>query len=123
MSWVGLSLSLSPDVERLVRTKRTFRDAHERRRYCRTVLTVTRLLANPDLVGAGRNYLEQFVRDDPRQRRVYRLWDQIIQLPVEQIALRLLADDAQGEALRESAPVFTVIPPQEVQALSRIAEK
>jgi hypothetical protein len=112
---------LSPRLDRALRVKEIFRDGHERRSYFRAFLLAKRLIDDPGLVARGRAYLDRFVRDDPRQSHIYNLWSETIGLPVEEIALRLLADDLRGEALRESAPVFVVIPAEEVRALARTA--
>jgi hypothetical protein len=117
----SLALSLSPRLDRALRLKSTFRDSHERRAYFRAFLLAKRLISDPNLVARGRAYLDRFVKDDPRQSHIYKLWSDAIQLPVEELALTLLADDLQGAALRESAPVFVVIPADEVRALASAA--
>jgi hypothetical protein len=38
--------------------------------------------------------------------------------PTEQIVIDLLSDDPKGAALRETAPVFVVIPAEDVRALA-----
>jgi hypothetical protein len=99
--------------------KREFRDAYDRRTYARACLLARRLLENPALVQDGRTYLERFVRDDPKQRRIYQIWSGMLELPVAALVGRLLADDEAGAALRDSAPVFVVIPPDDVRAFER----
>ena len=121
MGSARFALSLSPRLDQALRLKRTFRDAHERRVYFRAFLLAKHLIDDPELVARGRAYLDRFVKDDPRQSHIYKLWSDAIQLPVEEIALSLLADDARGEALRESAPVFVVIPADEIRALAKLA--
>ena len=117
----ALALSLSPRLDQALSLKSTFRDAHERRAYFRAFLLARRLIDDPGLVERGRAYLDRFVKNDPRQRHIYKLWLEAIDLPVEEIVLGLLTDDARGDALRESAPVFVVIPAEEVRALAKIA--
>jgi len=118
---LGPSLSLDPRLDGEIRMKRSFRDAYERRAYLRAFLLAKRLLEHPELVERGRTYLERFMKDDPRQRQVYRLWMDTLRLPPEQIAMGLLADNPRGAVLRESAPVFVVIPAEEVRALASAA--
>ena len=101
--------------------KRDFRDAYERRSYLRAYLLGQRLLAEPALISRGRAYLDRFVRDDPRQRRIYAMWLKALDLPVDQLVGQLLADNSHGAELRETAPVFVVIPAEDVRALENSA--
>ena len=114
-SKLRLSLPVSGEL------KQDFRDAYERRAYLRACLLGQRLLENPALLARGRAFLDRFVKDDPRQRRIYAMWTDTLRLPVEELVRRLLADDARGAALRETAPVFVVIPADEVRALEQAA--
>ena len=115
------------DIARLVgldsdiRVKTVFRDRHELRAYLRALLLAKRLLENPDLVAQGEAYLERFVGPDPHQRQIYATWSGVIRLPVSVMVSRLLADDEGGAFLRDTAPVFVVIPPEQVTALARRA--
>ncbi|MDP3746714.1 MAG: hypothetical protein Q8Q88_06650 [Phenylobacterium sp.] len=101
--------------------KRVFRDRYELRTYVRALLLAKRLLENPGLIAKGQAYLERFVRTDPRQRDIYEFWSEAVRLPVGQLVSDLLADDERGASLRETAPVFVVIPPEQVTALARHA--
>ena len=101
--------------------KRDFRDAYERRAYLRACLLGKRLLDDPALLVKGRAFLDRFVKNDPRQRRIYALWTETLELPVDQLVMRLLADDDRGAALRQDAPVFVVIPADDVRALEKSA--
>ncbi len=97
--------------------KERFRDAHERRAYQRTLEVARRIVDDPALLEKGRAFLDRFVKDDPRQRRVYVLWTEILRLEPEQVVRRLIADDEQGAFLRETAPVFTTISPETARHL------
>jgi hypothetical protein len=97
--------------------KQTFRDRYELRSYARAVLLAKRLTDDPDLVARGHAYLERFVGTDPRQQRIYALWVDALRLPLEDMLRDLLADTARGAALRETAPVFVVIPADDVRVL------
>lgn len=112
---------LSLNLPHAVQFKREFRDAFERRAYLRACLLGKRRLEEPALVTRGGAYLDRFVRADPRQRRTYALWTDALQLPVGELVAQLLADDAHGAALRETAPVFVVIPAEDVRALEKSA--
>ena len=102
-----------------IQIKRSFRDSFERRAYVRAYLLACRLLEEPALVHAGRAYLDRFIATDPRQQQIYRMWTYALDQPVEDLIRDLLTDSAAGAALRESAPVFTVVPASEIRALDR----
>lgn len=104
-----------------VQVKRNFRDAHERRAYLRACLLATRLLDDPALLARGRAFLDRFVKTDPRQARIYAMWRDALDLPLDQLVGELLADNGRGAALRETAPVFVVIPADEVRSLEKSA--
>src|ERR1019366_8428660 len=113
-------MSGSPEAQmtrgqRLVQSmalKKSFCDAHERRAYLRMAEVASRIVDDPSLVERGRGFLNRFVRADPHQRTAYDAWVELLGCEPEQIARELLADTAKGEALRDSAPVFVVIPPE-----------
>jgi len=104
-----------------IEPKREFRDAYERRAYLRAYLLGKRLLEEPALITRGRDFLERFVRKDPRQQRIYAMWTEALNFPVDQLVSELLADNTRGAALRETAPVFVVIPADEIRALEKSA--
>jgi hypothetical protein len=119
MSIHGGNPSLAPVLA--VQLKRAFRDKHDRRAYLRAYILGKRLLENPALLEKGRVFLERFVKGDPRQRHIYALWMEALSHPVDEVVARLLADNEQGAALRETAPVFVVVSADEVRALERAA--
>jgi hypothetical protein len=86
-----------------------FHDSHDRRAYARAAEIAARIVDDPSLLERGRAYLERFMRDDPRQRRVYDVWLEVLALGPERVALALVADDDEGAYLRSTAPVFTTI--------------
>jgi len=104
-----------------VKLKQEFRDAYERRAYLRAYLLGQRLLANPALLDRGRAFLDRFIKTDPRQHRTYVMWTDALALPVDKLVTEMLADNSRGAALRETAPVFAVIPAEEVRALEKSA--
>ena len=98
--------------ERLVQSlplKTSFYDAHERRAYSRMIEVASRILDDASLIERGRAFLARFVREDVRQRRGYETWIELLDYTPEHIVRELLSDTPRGEALRETAPVFTVI--------------
>jgi hypothetical protein len=70
------------------------------------VEVATRIVDDYALIDRGRAFLERFVRDDPHQAVAYRVWSELLHASAQTIARELLADDARGALLRESAPVF-----------------
>ncbi len=97
--------------------KQRFYDAHERRQYLRMVEVAKRIIDEPSLIAAGHAFLERFVRDDPHQSLAYQNWSQTLRLSPEEIARLMLADNENGAALRDTAPVFAVIDPAEARRL------
>jgi hypothetical protein len=78
-----------------------------------------RLRRDPALVANGRRYIERFMAPDPRMAEYYALWREVIELPVDTICDRLRAETPEGEALRDSCPVFTVLPQELRMRLAR----
>lgn len=99
--------------------KSEFRDRYELRSYARALLLGRHLLSDPSLLARGQAYLDRFVLSDPQQQTIYRMWADALTAPVEVLVRHLLADDAQGAALRETAPVFVVISADEINGLVR----
>ena len=90
--------------------KTSFHDAHERRAYLRMVQVASRLIDDATLLQRGRAFLERHSRGDPHQRAAYEVWDRLLEAAPEEIARALLADTEEGALLRDTAPVFVVIP-------------
>lgn len=101
--------------------KHAFRDRAEVKAYARAILLTKRLLEDPTLVERGRSYLDRFVSKDPNQKRSYDLWIIMLATPLEHFVPQFLADNDDGAFLRETAPVFTVVPPNEVRELTERA--
>jgi len=91
--------------------KDSFYDEHERRSYLLMMEVAKSIIDDPSLVKRGRRFLERFVRDDPNQKHAYIAWSTLLGRPSEEIARSLLSDDERGASLRDTAPVFVVIPP------------
>lgn len=93
--------------------KTDFHDRSKRRSYAFTRAVATRLVDDPLLVGNGRSYLERHMREDPRQSRYYAMWTDLLRQDVTIIARRLLEDSPEGDLLRDTQPVFVILPPGE----------
>lgn len=94
-----------------------FYDRSQKLKYLYARETARRLIEKPSLVDAGKRYLEAKVAPNPRMRRYYLLWSQLLERPAAEIAERLTADTPEGEQLRDSMPVFE---PIEGEARKRI---
>jgi hypothetical protein len=95
--------------------KTNFYDRYEKRSYLAAREVARRILNEPSLLEAGREYLERFMRSDPHQALHYELWNRLLRLPPEEIVWRLLEDSERGALLRDTYPVFVVLP-QEARA-------
>ena len=91
--------------------KTDFHDRSKRRSYAFTRAVATRLVDDPRLIGNGRSYLERHMRDDPRQSRYYAMWRDLLDQDVTVVVRRLLEDTPDGDLLRDTQPVFVVLPP------------
>lgn len=81
--------------------------------------TCSRILDDPTLIENGRRHMQRFMAQDSRMSKYYHLWQSVIDLPPTEMCRRLLADTPEGEALRDSSPVFVVLPPSVRMRLAR----
>ncbi|MCJ2054641.1 hypothetical protein [Methylobacterium sp. J-070] len=103
--------------------KLDFHDRSKRRSYDVARRVAIRLEDDPGLVNNGRAYLERCVRPDPAQARYYALWMDLLRQDVRQIVRQMLADTPQGDLLRDTQPVFVVVPPEERTRAPGIAQR
>jgi hypothetical protein len=94
-----------------------FHDPSKRRSYERTRRVAVRLVDEPGLLAEARDYLERHVRTDPRQSRYYALWTDLLRQDVRQVVQHLLEDSAEGDLLRDTQPVFVVLPSEASRTL------
>ncbi|MDO8377423.1 MAG: hypothetical protein Q7T09_00400 [Phenylobacterium sp.] len=97
-----------------LRLKHDFYDRHERRSYLRMVEVAKRIVDQPSLLRAGDAFLERFARSDPQQATAYATWKRTLTLSAEEVARQLLEDSDRGANLRDTAPVFVVVPRDEL---------
>jgi|SRR6185312_6628005 len=107
------------ELVRSLPLKRSFYDAHERRSYLRMMEVAAGIVDDSGAIERGRAHLERFTRHDPRQAGAYRMWTELLRSPASEIARALLADDEQGAALRDTAPVFVVFTPEQAKEIWR----
>ena len=98
--------------------KTDFHDRSKRRSYDLTRRIAVHLVDDPGLLANGRAYLERCVRPDSAQARYYALWADLLGQNVRLIVRQLLEDSPRGELLRDTQPVFVVLPSRERTAES-----
>ena len=94
-------------------TKTDFYDRSKRRSYEFTRAVAKRMIDDPTLVVDGLSYLERLMRGDPRQSRYYALWTDLLRQDVRVVVSRMLEDTPDGDLLRDTQPVFVVLPSDE----------
>ena len=100
-----------------------FHDRHDRLSYLKARAGARRLRQDPALVEAGRDWLERFVAPDPHQGAGLQAWRRVLALPAADIAELLEADLPEAQWLRETRPVFCVLPAAEMAALVEEARR
>lgn len=98
-------------VEAIPRKTR-FYDRNERRGYELTRAVAACLIDDPALVNDGIAYLNRHMSRDVSQSQYVALWDKLLRSGVEDIVPRLLEDSPRGALLRDTQPVFCVLPPE-----------
>ena len=84
-----------------------FWDKNKRNVYIKLQEMMRRAQSDPSLIETARIYVqENMLSEESHQRKYGEMWMEILDLPVEQIAQRLLADTPEGDLLRDTAPVF-----------------
>lgn len=86
-----------------------FYDRSQKLKYLYACETARRLVEKPSLIESGKRYLKSKIAPNPRMKRYYLLWNELLERPPGEIAQRLMADTPEGEQLRDSMPVFEPI--------------
>jgi hypothetical protein len=86
-----------------------FYDQSQRLKYLYAREMARRLVERPSLVQSGKSYLEANVAPNPRMRRYYLLWQNLLEQPADEISRQLISDTPEGQQLRDSMPVFEPI--------------
>lgn len=79
-----------------------------------------RLRANPELIQIARDNLDRWSKrnaDRPSLMAAYEEWQQLLDLPVEDVCAALTAETDEGQRLRQNSPFPGVLSPQEVWAI------
>lgn len=102
--------------------KTRFYDRNERRSYALTCAVAARLIDDPALVRNGLVHAQRHMAADQRQTDYFAMWQRLLQRDVQEIVRSLLADTADGALLRDTQPVFVVLP-DEVRRQIIVAER
>jgi hypothetical protein len=92
--------------------KTHFYDRNERRSYELTRATAARLVDDPTLVMNGLAHVRRHMRADPFQSRYLAIWEDELRKDAADIVRHLLEDSPRGALLRDTQPVFCVLPPE-----------
>lgn len=71
------------------------------------------VLRNPSLVEIARDRLKERLARDPAPESYARAWLSWLDLPARELAMRLVRDDEQARAMRQSTPFTFVVPARE----------
>jgi hypothetical protein len=97
--------------------KLRFYDRNERRSYELTRAVAARLVDDPALVRQGLAHAKRHMGSDASQARYFVMWEQLLKEEARAIARQLLEDTPRGALLRDTQPVFCVLPPEVRQAI------
>ena len=87
-----------------------FYDRNERRSYELTRVVAARLVDDPSLVKTGLDFVRRHMSGDSTQSQYRDMWEELLRQHVREIARQLLEDTPRGELLRDTQPVFCVLP-------------
>jgi hypothetical protein len=102
--------------------KTRFYDRNERRSYALTCAVAARLIDDPALVRNGLVHAQRHMAADRRQTDYFAMWQRLLQRDVQEIVRSLLEDTSHGALLRDSQPVFVVLP-DDVRTQIIVAER
>lgn len=103
--------------------KMRFYDRNERRSYELTRAVAARLVDDPALMRNGLAHATRHMRADTSQSQYFLMWQELLQHDVDVVVRHLLEDTPRGALLRDTQPVFCVLPPevrQEIIARARV---
>jgi hypothetical protein len=96
-------------VEALPRKLR-FYDRNERRSYELTRAVAVRLIDDPSLIENGVVHMRRHMSGDAAQSQYVAVWDDLLRGDVRDVVRQLLEDTPRGTLLRDTQPVFCVLP-------------
>ena len=102
--------------------KTRFYDRNERRSYALTCAVAARLIDDPALARNGLLHAQRHMAADRRQTDYFAMWQRLLQRDIQEIVRSLLEDTSHGALLRDSQPVFVVLP-DDVRTQIIVAER
>jgi hypothetical protein len=90
--------------------KTRFYDRNERRSYALTCAVAARLIDDPALVRNGLLHAQRHMASDRAQADYFAMWQRLLQRDVQEIVRSVLEDTPHGALLRDTQPVFVVLP-------------
>jgi hypothetical protein len=96
-------------VEALPRKLR-FYDRNERRSYELTRAVAARLIDDPTLIANGLTHMARHMSGDAAQTQYVAMWEDLLRGEVRDVVRQLLDDSPRGALLRDTQPVFCVLP-------------
>ena len=96
-------------VEALPKKSR-FYDRNERRQYEMTRAVAAHLIDDPTLLRNGLAFVRHHMSGDAAQSQYFAIWEDLLRADVSDIVRSLLEDSARGSLLRDTQPVFLVLP-------------
>lgn len=90
--------------------KTRFYDAHDRRAYARAIEVAVRIVDSPELLADGTRFIDRHMRPDPHQQKAATIWRSLLAQEVKSVVRAFLEDSDHGQFLRDTAPVFVVLP-------------
>jgi hypothetical protein len=77
-----------------------------------TRAVAARLIDDPALVENGRAFARRHMSGDAAQSQYFNMWETLLRAEVGDIVRNLLEDSSRGALLRDTQPVFLVLPPE-----------
>ena len=90
--------------------KMRFYDRNERRSYEVTRAVAARLIDDPSLIQKGLAHMQRHMSGDAAQSRYVVMWENLLRSEVRDLVRELLEDTPRGALLRDTQPVFCVLP-------------
>jgi hypothetical protein len=112
-----IALNLGEQFVAELPRKVRFYDRNERRSYEMTRAVAARLINDPTLIQNGLDHMRRHMGCDTAQSRYVARWESLLQAEVHVIVQQLLEDSPRGALLRDTQPVFCVLPSEVRQAI------
>jgi hypothetical protein len=101
--------------------KTRFYDRNERRSYELTREIAARLVDDPSLLKNGLAYAKRHMSSASFPPRYLAMWEEYLRQDITSIVRGLLEDSPRGALLRDTQPVFCILPPDVRQSVIKRA--